>query len=503
MKSSHSNKIIFCNDFLYKSFLFLILLFGILVRVFNLDKFLGFYFDQGRDALIIWDFLKSGKFFLIGPTIGPTMGVGDVPRGPWYLWILIPFYWLGRGDPIFPAYFLVFSQVLSLVLLYFISYKVSGRSVALLSFVISIFSFNLILSSHWLSNPTLMYLLSVIFLWSLFKVSEGKVGAFLISGFLSGLSMHFGGSADMFYPLIVFVIAFIWARKLLGFRNIISFIFLYITPFLPQIIFDFRHNGVIRKGLWQFINSSRSFSFSFWDLLVSRVYFYLDTFSEVVWGQKSFLFILFFLAVLVFVLFRSDEFKKNKYFQIVFLSLIIPFLGMLFLRGEKGVIYGYYFTGFYLFWVLFFSFILGFISKSFVGKVAVFLFLVLFLGRNLYLVFEYFRYDYRKYNPVILQDQLLAIDWIYKDAGSCNFNVDVYVPPVVPYAYDYLFKWYGEKNYGCLPLEGQTRLLYTLSEADDSHPNRFKDWVARQDSIGKVEQKAVFGNIFVERRIRI
>ncbi|MGB9681199.1 MAG: hypothetical protein ACPLXL_01500, partial [Minisyncoccia bacterium] len=197
------------------------------------------------------------------------------------------------------------------------------------------------------------------------------------------------------------------------------------------------------------------------------------------------------------------KFRKNKYFQVILLSVVVPFLGMLFLRGEKGVIYAYYFTGYYLFWILFFSLLLSFIFNFSWGKVLVFLFLILFLYCNFYLIWRYFNYNYRRYNPITLEDQLKAIDWIYKDAGDCNFNIDVYVPPVIPYAYDYLIKWYGNSNYGCLPKDEQVKKLYTLSEDDDSHPERLLNWRNRQDKIGRVETEVVFDKIKVERRMRI
>ncbi len=34
----------------------------------------------------------------------------------------------------------------------------------------------------------------------------------------------------------------------------------------------------------------------------------------------------------------------------------------------------------------------------------------------------------------MLRDQLSVLDWIYQDAEGRAFNVDVYVPPVIPYA---------------------------------------------------------------------
>ena len=49
--------------------LLIILLLAFLIRVWRIDELLGFYYDQGRDAKIIWDLWHNGRFFLIG-TIG-------------------------------------------------------------------------------------------------------------------------------------------------------------------------------------------------------------------------------------------------------------------------------------------------------------------------------------------------------------------------------------------------------------------------------------------------
>ena len=49
---------------LFNFVLFTLLLLAFLVRVYRIDSLLGFYFDQGRDANVIWDLWHQGKFFL-------------------------------------------------------------------------------------------------------------------------------------------------------------------------------------------------------------------------------------------------------------------------------------------------------------------------------------------------------------------------------------------------------------------------------------------------------
>ncbi|KKU90718.1 MAG: hypothetical protein UY23_C0008G0003 [Candidatus Jorgensenbacteria bacterium GW2011_GWA1_48_11] len=102
---------------------FAILAIALLIRVYRIGELLGFYFDQGRDALVIWDFWKNGKLFLIGP----TTGIEGVFRGPWYYWLIAPFYILGKGNPVWPSVFLSLTTVVGVFLAYKLAEKLGGK----------------------------------------------------------------------------------------------------------------------------------------------------------------------------------------------------------------------------------------------------------------------------------------------------------------------------------------------------------------------------------------
>src|SRR3989344_5356863 len=147
-----------------------ILVGGLFVRVYRIDQTLGFYIDQGRDAKVIWDFWYQGKMFLIGP----TTGIAGIFRGPFYYYLIAPFYLLGRGSPLWPSVFLSFTTVLATLVAYCLGFKIQGRMTGLIAAVISAFSFNVIMAARWLSNPTPMLLLSLLLVWLMILVTEGK-----------------------------------------------------------------------------------------------------------------------------------------------------------------------------------------------------------------------------------------------------------------------------------------------------------------------------------------
>ncbi len=56
-------------------------------------------------------------------------------------------------------------------------------------------------------------------------------------------------------------------------------------------------------------------------------------------------------------------------------------------------------------------------------------------------------------DPSLFKNEIAVIDYIYKYANGKNFKVYAYLPSVYDYPYQYLFWWYGNKNYKFIPGE--------------------------------------------------
>ena len=482
--------------------IFLILALALFVRVYRIGSLLGFYFDQGRDALVIWDFWKEGKFFLIGP----TTGIEGVFRGPWYYWFIAPFYLLGKGNPEAASIWLSLTSVFGVFLSYKIATKLAGVWAGIIAIIIGSFSLNLVYASRWLSNPTPMLLISMIFVYSFFLVLEGKAWAWILATFMAGMAMQFGSAAEVFYFLGIAAFAiylYFKDRKKLPNLKIVSFsaIALGITV-APQVLFDLRHQGILRGTISKFLFSEGSFKLSFWETVKIRLPLYYDVFFSKLFHSAQSVKDVFALLLSLVTFLKFKTILKNKQFVLILLLLISPMLGLLFFQGNYGNIYDYYFTGYYLIFVVFFASVMGLVSKSFWGKAIILIFLALFLKDNLPAIRNYIISGVDGPKTIAYGNEKQAIDWIYNDAKGRDFNTDVYVPPVIPYAYEYLFKWYGGQVHGKEPIKEQILLLYTLYEVDPPHPERLEVWLKRQATIGKVEEEQSFGGIVVQRRKR-
>ena len=479
-----------------------ILLLAFFVRVYRIDKLLGFYFDQGRDALVIWDFWKNGKLFLIGP----TTGIEGVFRGPWYYWLITPFYILGKGNPVWPSVFLSLTTVAGIFLAYKLADKLAGKWAGIIAAIVGSFSLYLVYASRWLSNPTPMLLISMVFVYSLFLVLEGKRRAWILLAFMAGMAMQFGSAAEVFYFLGIGVFAgylyFVDRRKLPDLKTVVvSAVALGIT-FAPQVAFDLRHEGILRGTVSKFLFQEGSFKLSFWQIVKIRFPFYYDVFFSKLFHSILTAKAIFALIFGALTLLKIKTILKDKKFVVLLIILASPAAGMLFFQGNYGNVYDYYFTGYYLIFVVLFASVVGLYSKSFWGKMLIFVFLFLFLKDNFPAVKNYTISGVDGPTTIAFGNQKQALDWIYQDAGGREFNIDVYVPPVIPHAYNYLFKWYGGGRYSKLPLENQVSLLYTLWEVDPPHPERLEAWLIRQETIGKVEKEEKYGGIVVQQRKR-
>lgn len=480
---------------------------ALVVRVYRLDSLLGFWYDQGRDALVIWDFINNGKLSLLGP----TTGIEGVFRGPWYYWLITPFYYLGNGNPVWPAVFIVLTTVFALYLLYLIGTKIGGKTVGFLSVFMGAFSYFLISSSRWLSNPTPMYVISMLFVYSLLLVLEKKKWGWVAAFFMAGMAMQFGSATEILYFLGIggfMVYLFIIDRKKLPSPRIIilSGLTLLVT-FLPQIVFDFRHQGILRGAVFKYLFEEAGSNMSFIEIVKLRLPLYYDVIFSKFFPSMLKIKALFGLLVAALTIKNFKGLLNNQKLALVAILAVSPFLGMLFLHRSWQPVYDYYFTGYYLIFILFFASVLGHAAKNIWGKALLIVFLLLFLADNLPGINALISAGVDGPTTVALGNQKQALNWIYEDADGKKFNVDVYVPPVIPYAYDYLFLWQGTLRCGeslCgLEKEKQIDLLYTLFEVDPPRPERLEAWLKRQAGIGRVLEAESFGGITVQRRQRL
>jgi len=475
--------------------LVLILAFSAFFRLFRLDSLLGFWYDQGRDALIIWDLIHHGKLFLIGP----VTGIEGIFLGPFYYYLLAPFYLIGAGNPAFAAAGLSLLTVGAIFLIYLLAKEIYGKEVGLIAAFLYGFSFNLVVFSRWLANPNPLPFFTMLLLFFLYQFIRGKERSLIPVGFLLGLCLQLEAASAIFFLPATMVILVWQKKKINNFWVLVASFLLFFITLLPQIYFNCRHDGILVAAFEKFLVADKSFGLSLFETAKLRVMTYYDVFfGKLIPGGNNLKLLCLALFSATAVFFRKSIFNKTGKFLAAW--LIVPIVGFLFYRGNHGYVWDYYFTGVIpAFVILFSAGLFMFAKKSLIGKFIIGAFLILFLGINMKTINTYFKTGI----GITLRSQEKAIDWIYNDAGSEDFNVDVYVPPQIYFSYSYLFRWYGKSKYGREPNTNLVKDLYTLYEPDGEHPQFLKAWLERQDTIGKIVKNYSWGDITVNKRERI
>lgn len=477
----------------------LVLLISFFLRVYRIDQTLGFYYDQGRDALVIWDLIHQGKFFLIGP----TTGIEGVFRGPFYYYLITPFYWLGSGNPVWPSVFLSFTTVVASFLLYLLGKKAGGFITGFMALVLSSFSYQIFYAARWLSNPTPMLFLSVGFVWALYQIWNNKTKWWPVATLVAGLSLfHFGSAGELYYFLAMLLV-FLAKRKIPSIKIIMISAVLLIITALPQTIFDFRHQQILSKNFTKSFVTGQSFAFPTKQFMKDKLVFYHDVFTYKIFPQRSPTQAFFLIGVAILFIYYFRELSKENLVKVLLIILFSPILGLVFFKGNYGNIYDYYLTGYYLPFLLLLAVVIGFLWRQrLLYRLFIVWFALLFLFTNWGVIKGTMLDDGGDTRSVVHKNQRLAVDWVYQNASGGEFNVDVYVPPVIPHAYNYLFKWLGNSKYGYTPKDENIPLLYLIYEVDSPHPERLEAWITRQNGIAKLVESQKFGGITVEKRIR-
>jgi 4-amino-4-deoxy-L-arabinose transferase-like glycosyltransferase len=481
-----------------KYLLIILLLLGFFLRTYRLGDLLGFYFDQGRDGKVIWDLLHHGKFFLIGP----TTGIEGIFLGPFYYYLMAPAYLLGGGNPVWPAYELALINVLAIGVFYLITIRHFSPGTGIVTVILMALSNRLVQDQRWLSNPTPLPLFSGLALWSLLEIISGKTKWWWLLGLSIGLSLQLeAASATFFLPATILVLVIFLKSVSWKWPQIMHGLFMFCLTLLPQLYFNFRHENILFKAFQRFLISEKSFQATVSGFYSDRLHFYFRVFTEKLINSSQLLPILLLLLGILFLIVFRKFFTKST--TVLLVWIFVPLISLLFYHGNNGYVWGYYFTGVYPAFIVLIAFLmaLGLRRKGIAAAVAVII-LSLFIYDNLTAAKNYLSSGIDGPITITLGNSLKAVDQVYEDAGDTPFNVDVYVPPVISHAYDYLFIWRGSTRYFTQPETNLKPRLYTVFEQDPPHPERLAKWLARQATYAGVDSTATFGGVTVQKRTR-
>jgi glycosyltransferase involved in cell wall biosynthesis len=144
----------------------LVLLLASFVRLFQIDKYLTFLGDEGRDVRVVRDIL-TGKNF---PFIGPGTSIGNMYLGPFYYYLMAPALKIANFSPVGPAVQVAIIGVFTVALLWWVGRQWFGRGAGIMVALLYALSPTVIIYSRSSWNPNIMPFFALLCMYSLWKV---------------------------------------------------------------------------------------------------------------------------------------------------------------------------------------------------------------------------------------------------------------------------------------------------------------------------------------------
>ena len=403
-------------------------------RFYNLDKRIIFDWDQERDANIIKQLLIDHKPTLIGPRVISESGFF---LGPYFIYLLTPFYLLTNLHPQGLIYFINFYNIIFFALSYLILKKIYGLHQFLIFLFLWTVNFLLIEYDIIPWNPVFIPLGVVVtwlILYRIFKNNAVKDWLFLglVLGFF--VNMHFQFIFMILFSAF-FLILYQIKKKAFDFKKIVVAKLSFLAMFIPLLIFDLRHN---------FLNTHALINFFFSQGVRAdhdpNVWFTVFTYflQPLIYLTSELLVKLLYFVLLLIIFYlckKKEKFHKLFYYSTLFLWLVFPLFFILYGKRPSE----YYFVFLYPFiFISFIDFIFTF-KKNYVAYFLILLLSICSIQNSL---------SHLKTNIFSLYYKDLAIKELKKLTENKKFNISFDTSLGANSGYRYLIDYYQIKQTG-------------------------------------------------------
>lgn len=482
-----------------------LIVFAFYLRFYRLNEQLMFTYDEAEDVFSIQPILH-GHLILVGP----TTGIGGFLLGPFYYYLIAPFYWFGQGNPFFPITFLIILDVIGIIIASFLAKKEGGWLSFFLCFIVLTTNVSNINYSRWLSNPNPILFFAPIYFFLLYKLTQKgkkylKDGRFFyILGFLLGILLQTElANAIFFVPITILVI--IIKRKFFNKNSLIKIVASFLLTLVPVLVYNFQHQFIMIKALINYF-LQKGGKMPFKDAITNHPQYFLKIFISFFSPKQSLIFIICFLIVITYLIIK--KFWRDNLLLILTLWLFLPLFFLLFYTANNGTIWDYYLISKPFPLIIIFSLALTHFIKKFkiIGTVLAVILIFFIVKSNLQ---EWSFTRKPECNAISLGNMEKTIDLVYHEAQGKPFNLDVFVPNLRPIAWDYLISWYGENKYHYKPNIGNKRdhLLFLIMEPGQKYVGGEQywriQWYKEHQNSGKIINTYHVSEIDIEKRERL
>ncbi|MDO8573671.1 MAG: glycosyltransferase family 39 protein [Candidatus Daviesbacteria bacterium] len=220
----------------YLLILGLILIIGIFLRTFDLVGRAHFDHDSDLFSWIVKDIIIDHHFRLIGQlTSAPGIFIG-----PYFYYLLVPFFILFKMDPIAASYLITIFGLLTLISYYFVFSKLFNNKVGLIVTLLYAVLLPNIDFDRRVVPSTPANLWTVWYFFTVLSIARGNYNVLPLLGVLIGLIWHI--HIALIPALIAIPVAFFVSGKLPTKKQVAYFIISLLLTSIPLLAFELRHH---------------------------------------------------------------------------------------------------------------------------------------------------------------------------------------------------------------------------------------------------------------------
>ena len=492
------------SQFLKKEYflLYFIIIVGAFLRLWGVyTNSFAFTYDVGRDMLALHNIVYLHKI----PLIGATTGLPGIFYGPWWYYLLSPFFLIFSGNPQGIALTMALMGIAIIPLGFYFGKRLGGSFLGLcLAGIISV-SGNLISLSSQIWNPNIAPLFILLIFLVLFKIFSEEKGDKSLYYFILGILLTFNIDLEIVFGLLLSIgitlsVVLIKARKI-SFIDIILFVFGAVVIIAPRAFFELRHQFLMTKTFLGFLTGASSPPASKSpELVLNRFGIIFDQFNSTLALDNKLLglIVIVFIALSIFLFYKKAEKNLKNFIKTSFIVVSVFIIGTIFFSHD---IWPHYLVGLPVFYILLFCISLYLLSRKFSIIAWGILAIVFFINLNPLSVYRTVTQPLWIGDASVYRNQLAVIDYVYSQANKKDFKYVVYTPPVYDYTYQYLFLWYGPKKYGYSPSIKSNTAFFIL-EPDLQNPQRLTDWLKLREGDGKIiKTEKLPSGIVVQTRV--
>ncbi len=437
-----------------KKIIILFILLAFAIRLFpGPDRFI-FSYDQARDAFVSRGIIENRDLKILGPPAAVDLEVTGAFHGPFYYYLISPFYVFSRSNPNSVLLLTILINVLTLIPLAFLAQKLfNNKAVTFISLLLFTISFEQHSYARWLSNPSPAIFFLALFqlgFWLIITKPKNLWGWFLAP---LGLSLAIQHQLFLlsYLPVSILTILLLgkFPNKIKPYLIAIITLTIGLSSFiLAELKFGFQMTKGLLWGLLTGLTSSPKTATDFMINFLNRLS-QVFAYNTLNLGQPTGL--LFFFVCLTIIFFSWKKLTKKEKQALFYLLILIFSSSLLFLFSENSV--SFIMLGLAIPIIVFTSFSLILLFKR--QKLITLVLLIMIVITNLNKIAN----QNLQTTPIFaiqenmtLENEKRVIDACYRLTENQSFSLNTVTNPLfINTTWSYLFQWYGQSQHGYLP----------------------------------------------------